>query len=59
MDIISQLHKLSYNCVAIVSDCGSSNVGLWKDLSVDINKTYFKHPQVKKKIMFSQMPHIY
>jgi hypothetical protein len=59
MDIISQLHKLSYNCVAIVSDCGSSNVGLWKDLSVDINKTYFEHPQVKKNIyVFADAPHL-
>lgn len=59
VDIITQLHYISYNCVAIVSDCGGSNVGLWRDLSVDINKTYFNHPQTQKNIyVFADAPHL-
>lgn len=58
-NIITELHKISYNVVACVSDCGASNVGLWKELEIDINNTSFEHPVTKKNIyMFADAPHL-
>jgi hypothetical protein len=58
-EIITELHKISYNVVACVSDCGGSNVRLWKELGVDINNTSFKHPVSDNHIyMFADAPHL-
>jgi hypothetical protein len=58
-EIITELHKISYNVVACVSDCGGSNVALWKKLGVDINNTSFKHPVSDNHIyMFADAPHL-
>jgi Transposase protein len=59
LEIITQLSKIAYNVVACVSDCGSSNVGLWKNLGVDYNHTFFTHPITNKNIyMFADAPHL-
>jgi hypothetical protein len=59
IEIITKLHKISYNVVACVSDCGGSNVGLSKELGVDINNTSFKHPVSDNHIyMFADAPHL-
>jgi len=58
-DIISKLHNISYNVVACVSDCGGGNIGLWKELEVDIEKPFFKHPITESNIyMFADAPHL-
>jgi len=31
--IIEQLHNVGFNAIAMVSDMGSSNIGLWKALT--------------------------
>lgn len=57
--VISELHKISYNIVACVSDCGGGNIGLWKDLNININNTFFKHPETNKNVyMFSDAPNL-
>ena len=57
--IIIELHKIQFNVVACVSDCGASNVGLWKELGVNINRTFFKHPGTGNNIyMFADVPHL-
>lgn len=58
-NIITELHHISFNVVACVSDCGASNVGLWKVLGVDIINTSFKHPISNNNIyMFADVPHL-
>ncbi|EFA11760.1 Transposable element P transposase-like Protein [Tribolium castaneum] len=58
-EIISELHKISFNVVACVSDCGGGNVGLWKNLEIDENKTFFINPQTNNNIyMFADAPHL-
>lgn len=58
-NIITELHQISFNVVACVSDCGASNVGLWKVLGVDIINTSFKHPISNNNIyMFADVPHL-
>jgi len=39
-NIIEALHIHSFNVIAIVSDMGSSKVGLWKDLGVSITLSW-------------------
>lgn len=58
-EAISILYENSYTVVACVSDCGGSNVGLWKKLDITIDKTFFLHPTTKKKIYFlADAPHL-
>lgn len=57
--IIDKLSEKGFKVVAIVSDCGSTNVGLWKDLGIDINNTSFKHPATNRDIfVFADIPHL-
>lgn len=42
--IISRLHSVGYHVIAIVSDMGPSNVGLWHKLGISMEKTSFEHP---------------
>ncbi|KAF0707287.1 Uncharacterized protein FWK35_00028172, partial [Aphis craccivora] len=45
--------------VAIVSDMGPSNVGLWRDLGISMDKTYFEHPVTKQNIyIFADASHL-
>lgn len=58
-EAISVLHDNSYDVVACVSDCGGSNVGLWKKLNISIDNTYFVHPTTEEKInIFADAPHL-
>jgi hypothetical protein len=34
LTLIEKLFEISFNVVAIVSDCGGTNVGLWKNLRI-------------------------
>lgn len=59
LEIIDELHKISFNVVGCVSDCGASNVGLWKELGVNIDTSFFQHPITQKNIyMFADAPHL-
>lgn len=49
-NIISELHNISYSVVACVSDCGGGNIGLWKQLNVDMENPFFKHPKTDSNI---------
>ncbi|CAI6375105.1 unnamed protein product [Macrosiphum euphorbiae] len=58
-EAISILYENAYTVVACVSDCGGSNVGLWKKLDITIDKTFFLHPITKEKIYFlADAPHL-
>jgi len=57
--IISSLHSVGYHVIAIVSDMGPSNVGLWHNLGISMEKTSFEHPITKSNIYaFSDAPHL-
>lgn len=59
LQIISELSEISYNVVACVSDCGASNVGLWKELGVNVDNTFFAHPITNENVyMFADAPHL-
>lgn len=58
-NIIEALHEHGFNVIAIVSDMGSSNVGLWRNLDISITNTSFKHPITSKNVyVFADVPHI-
>jgi len=59
-EIISQLFFADFKIVAIVSDLGTSNTGLWSKLNVgqDENCFFYIHATVPQKFLFSQMFHI-
>jgi Transposase protein len=57
--LITVLHEASYEVVSCVSDMGGGNIGLWKQLDVSYEKTYFPHPVTNQKItMFADVPHL-
>jgi hypothetical protein len=59
LTIVNKLHRISYNVVACVSDCGASNMGLWKELGINADNTSFEHPITKNNIyMFADAPHL-
>lgn len=59
-EIIIKLDNIGYSVVALVSDMGSTNQGLWKELEVTITKTWFQNPaDVNKKVfVFADVPHL-
>lgn len=57
--LIRELHNASFIVIACVSDCGGGNVGLWKTLNVNIDRTYFENPITGEHIyMFADVPHL-
>lgn len=58
-EIIVQLSDINFDIVALVSDLGPTNRGLWKELNIDENMTSFVHPCDENKTIFvSLMYHI-
>lgn len=49
-NIITELHKIDYTVVGMVSDCGGGNRGLWNDLEISPEKFWFHHPISNEKI---------
>lgn len=47
--IIIELNKIDFHVVAITSDMGTTNVGLWRSLDVSVENTSFEHPIKKNK----------
>lgn len=57
--IINQLYNVGFNVIAIVSDMGPSNIGLWKTLNISMNNTSFKHNITNHNIyVFADVPHL-
>lgn len=59
-DILQKLHVIGYNVVAITSDMGPANQGLWRELNVSCNKVWFPHPSdgLKKVFVFADPVHL-
>jgi len=59
-EIIMALTTCQFDVVAVVSDMGTSNQGLWKDLQITIGNTSFQQPSsLNKKIhVFADVPHL-
>jgi Transposase protein len=58
-EVICALHDVGHEVVACVSDMGTSNQGLWKELNVNTSQTFFHHPVTNNKIwMFADVPHL-
>lgn len=57
--IITRLENIGYNIVAMVSDLGGGNRGLWNELKVNENNNYFLNPVTQKKLyVFGDAPHL-
>ena len=59
-EIILRLKDAGYATVAIVSDMGSTNQGLWKEMGITIAKCWFQSPvDISEKIfVFADVPHL-
>lgn len=58
-DIIVKLYNIRYNVVAVVNDMGPSNIGLWRNLKISVEKTSFLHPITSQNIyVFADVPHL-
>lgn len=58
-DIIAKLYNIGYNVVAVVNDMGPSNIGLWRNLNISVEKTSFQHPITSRNIyVFADTPHL-
>lgn len=58
-DIIAKLYNIGYNVVAVVNDMGPSNIGLWRNLNISVEKTSFQHPISSTNIfVFADTPHL-
>lgn len=58
-DLLINLHEANYNVVAMVSDMGSTNIGLWRDLNISTDNVAFLHPISNSKVyVFADVPHL-
>ncbi|KAG5860698.1 hypothetical protein JTB14_020642 [Gonioctena quinquepunctata] len=58
-EIILALYDISFDVVAVVSDCGPSHQNTLKELNVSITRNYFQHPGNNNKIFcFLDAPHL-
>lgn len=58
-NIVTRLQNVGYPVVAIVCDCGGSNIGLWRDLGINLENVYFINPVNGEKIfVFADAPHL-
>lgn len=60
MSIIKAVYMAGYEVVAIVSDMGPTNMGLWRECGISVEKTHITHPcvQEKKIFFFADAPHL-
>jgi len=59
LHIISEVHNIGFKVVAMVSDMGPSNMGLWRDFGICTENTRFKHPVEGTKVhVFADVPHL-
>lgn len=58
-EILINLHEAKYNVIAMVSDMGSTNIGLWRALNISTDNVAFCHPVTTKNIyVFADVPHL-
>lgn len=58
-DIIAEIHKVGFEVVGIVSDMGPTNIGLWKELSIQPSSSAFMNPVTNKRVhVFADVPHL-
>lgn len=59
LEAIARLHNAGYETVAISSDMGGGNVGVWRDFGISMSKPYFVHPETCTKVYaFADAPHM-
>ncbi|KAL4126019.1 hypothetical protein QTP88_010251 [Uroleucon formosanum] len=57
--IIIELYDMGYNVVAVTSDMGPTNIGLWRELHISMEQTSFPHSNTSKNInVFADVPHL-
>lgn len=57
--IIACIHEVGFEVVALVSDMGSTNIGLWKSLNITPSSPSFINPVTLKNIyVFADVPHL-
>lgn len=58
-DITARLYAIGLTVVAIVSDCGGGNVGVWNEYKVSYKNTFFFSEITKRNIyFFADVPHL-
>lgn len=61
IEIITKIYEAGFMVVAIVSDMGSTNIALWKELNIGYDKcSHFDHPNdhLCKTFVFADVPHL-
>lgn len=58
MNVIGRLKETGFTVKACVSDMGGGNVGLWKQLEINAQQTFFTTPTDEKVYMFADAPHV-
>lgn len=62
LHVISEMYNIGYTVIAVTSDMGSSNMGLWSEIGIGIppKQCYFQHPVCMelKVFVFADMPHL-
>ncbi len=56
--IVLRLKKTGLQVRAVVSDMGTKNIALWRQLNVTSEKPYFYTPQAEKINVFADTPHL-
>lgn len=63
LHVISEIYNIGYTVVAVTSDMGSGNMGLWSEMGIGIapKKCYFQHPVCieLKVFVFADMPYLF
>jgi hypothetical protein len=59
-NIIAEVHNAGFEVVALVSDMGPTNVGLWKNLDIKPPSTsWFENTITNKRVhVFADVPHL-
>jgi len=57
--IIACVHEVGFKVVALVSNMGPTNIGLWKSLNITPSSPSFINPVTLKNIhVFADVPHL-
>ncbi|CAI6352569.1 unnamed protein product [Macrosiphum euphorbiae] len=57
--IILELFDIGYNVVAVTSDMGPTNIGLWRELHISMEQTSFPNSRTSKNIyVFADILHL-
>lgn len=56
-EVINALYAAGYTVVACVSDCGGGNIGLWRELGISIERSFYEFNS-SKIYFFADVPHL-